>query len=136
MSGKSGQTNYNSANGDIINQSGSLGIGHMSRGEIRGEAKVAGVINESERQNLAVAAAEIQQLLLQLSKTYPTATTSEQMVVAAEAIRRIESDPNWKQRVINAAKEGGLAAFGKVLDNPVGALITGAIKGWLETKTK
>lgn len=112
---------------------GTFGIGHMSGGEIKESAKVAGIINESEHQNLAVAAAEIQQLLQQLSQTYSTTTTSEQMIVAAEAIKRIESDPNWKQRVINAAKVGGLAAFEKVLDNPVGALISGVIQGWLES---
>lgn len=84
-------------------------------------------------------AAEIQQLdelLKRLSQTYPTNTTDEQMVVATEAIKQIESDPNWKQRVLNAAKEGGLAAFEKALDNPIGALITGAIKGWLEAKAE
>jgi hypothetical protein len=115
---------------------GTFGIGNMSGGEIKEGAKVAGVINESEHQNLAAAAAEIQQLLQQLSQTYSTATTSEQMIVAAEAIKQIEGDPNWKKRVINAAKEGGLATFEKVLDNPVGALITGAIKGWLEMKNE
>ena len=54
------------------------------------------------------------------------------MIVATEAIKHIESDPTWKQRVINAAREGGLAAFEKALDNPAGAFITSAIKGWLE----
>ncbi|MDJ0596546.1 MAG: pentapeptide repeat-containing protein [Pleurocapsa sp. MO_226.B13] len=122
--------------GDTYNQSGNIGIGHMSGGEIQKGAKVAGVINEAEQQNLAQAAAEIQQLLEQLSQTYPTNTTAEKMMVAVEAIKRIENDPTWKQRVINAAKEGGLAALEKALDNPVGVLITGAIKGWLEAKAE
>ncbi len=85
------------------------------------------------QQTLAEAAAEIQKLLKQLEQTNPANTTTQQMVVAAEAIKRIEGDPTWKQRVINAAREGGLAAFEKALDNPVGAFITSAIKGWLET---
>ncbi|MBD2682271.1 pentapeptide repeat-containing protein [Nostoc paludosum FACHB-159] len=83
-------------------------------------------------QSLAEAAAEIQLLLKQLEQTYPTTTTSQQMVVAAEAINRIENNPTLKKRVINAVKEGGLAAFEKAIDNPAGAFIVGAIKGWQE----
>jgi uncharacterized protein YjbI with pentapeptide repeats len=81
-------------------------------------------------QSLAQAAGEIQQLLKQLEQTYPTTTTSQQMVVAAEAINQIESNPLLKERVINAVKSGGLAAFEKAIDNPAGAFIVGAIKGW------
>jgi uncharacterized protein YjbI with pentapeptide repeats len=111
--------------------------GSQFGGGLAGRDYTGDVTHNYEQQgNLAEAAAEIQQLLEQLSKTYPTKTTAEQMVVAAEAIKRIESDPTWKQRVINAAKEGGLAALEKALDNPVGALITGAIKGWLEAKAE
>lgn len=87
-------------------------------------------------QSLAQAAAEIQLLLKQLEQSYPNNTTSEQMVVAAEAIKRIESNPTLKKRAINAAKEGGLAAFEKAIDNPAGAFIVGAIKGWQELETE
>ena len=95
-------------------------------------------VNAPKEQKLTPAetTAEIQVLVEQLSKIYPTNTTAEKMVVAAEAIKRIESDPTWKQRVINAAREGGLAALEKVLDNPIGALITGAIRGWLEAEAE
>ncbi|MCC5634217.1 hypothetical protein LC613_43225 [Nostoc sphaeroides CHAB 2801] len=54
--------------------------------------------------------------------------------MATEVVKRIESDPTWKQQVIAAVKEGGLAAFEKAIDNPAGAFITGAIKGWQEVK--
>jgi hypothetical protein len=87
-------------------------------------------------QSLAQAAAEIQLLLKQLEQTYPTATTSQQMVVAAEAINQIENNPTMKQKVINAVKEGGLAAFEKAIDNPAGAFIAGAIKGWQEIEAE
>lgn len=83
-----------------------------------------------QQQSLAQAAAEIQLLLKQLEQIYPTTTTSQQMVVAAEVINRIESNPILKKRVINAVKSGGLAAFEKAIDNPAGAFIVGAIKGW------
>ena len=114
-------------------QQNNFGIGHMSGGEIKDHAKVAGVINESEPQNLAEAADEIQALIQQLQQTYPTKTTTEQMVVAAKAIEQIESNPTWKQKAIAAFKQGSLKA---IETNPIGAFIVGAIKGWLETQTK
>ncbi len=41
--------NYNEKiEGDYYEQKGNFGIGHMSGGEIKGNAKVAGVINEKE----------------------------------------------------------------------------------------
>ena len=92
--------------------------------------------NAESKRILAQVAAEIQQLLEELSQTYPITTTTEQMAVATKAIQQIESNPDLKQKVINAAKEGGLAGFEKAIDNPIGALITGAIKGWLEAKAE
>jgi len=80
--------------------------------------------------NLAEAAAEIRQLFAELEQSYPTTTTTEKMVAAAEVVKRIESDSTWKQRVLGAVKEGGLAAFEKAIDNPAGAFVVGAIKGW------
>jgi uncharacterized protein YjbI with pentapeptide repeats len=91
---------------------------------------------EGQPQNLAEAAAKIQELLKELEQTYPTTTTSQQMVVAAEAINRIETQPKLKRCIINATKEGSLAAFEKAIDNPAGAFIVGAIKGWQEVEAE
>jgi hypothetical protein len=49
----------------------------------------------AEKQNLAEAAAEIQALLEQLDKTYPSNTTTGKMALATEAIARIESNPGY-----------------------------------------
>ena len=85
------------------------------------------------KQNLAQAAAEIRALLDELAQSYPTQTMPEKMVVASKAIEKIESDPNWKQRVVNAAKVGGVQALEKAIDNPFGAFVAGAIEGWQES---
>ncbi|NEP55854.1 MAG: hypothetical protein F6K31_02375 [Symploca sp. SIO2G7] len=89
-----------------------------------------------EKQSLAEVAAEVQQLFAQLEQSYPTTTTAEQMVVAAEVIKRIESNPTLKQRAVGAVKQGGLAAFEKAIDNPAGAFVVGAIKGWQEAEAE
>ncbi|MEM6398788.1 MAG: pentapeptide repeat-containing protein [Cyanobacteria bacterium P01_D01_bin.116] len=89
-----------------------------------------------EKQTLAEAAAEIQQLLEQLEQFYPTTTTSEQMIVASEAIKRIKSNPTLKQLVINAVKEHGSASFEKAIDNSTAAFIVGAIRSWQKVETE
>ncbi|RCJ20525.1 hypothetical protein A6770_31415 [Nostoc minutum NIES-26] len=85
-------------------------------------------------QSLAEAAAEIQLLLKQLEQTYPTTTPLQKEIIAAEAIKRIKTKPLLKERIINAVKEGGLAAFEKAIDNPAGAFIVNYIKGWHEVE--
>jgi hypothetical protein len=114
-----------------INTGGGNYNERIERDYIQGNYYAAG-----QPQSLAQAAADIQLLLKQLEQTYPSSTTSQQMVVAAEAINRIESNPTLKIRVINAVKEGGLAAFEKAIDNPAGAFIVGAIKGWQEVEAE
>ena len=126
--------NYNEKiEGNYYEQKGNFGIGHMSGGEIKGNAKVAGVINEAQERNLAEAAAEIQALIKQLEQDNPTNTTTEQMVVATKAIEQIESNPTWKQKAISAFKQGSLKA---IETHPVGAFVVGAIKGWIEPQAK
>ncbi|MCC5634249.1 transporter substrate-binding domain-containing protein [Nostoc sphaeroides CHAB 2801] len=114
-----------------INTGGGNYNERIERDYIQGNYYAAG-----QPQSLAQAAAEIQLLLKQLEQTYPTTTTSQQMVVAAEAINHIESNLLLKERVINAVKSGGLAAFEKAIDNPAGAFIVGAIKGWQEVEAE
>lgn len=116
--------------GNYYEQSGNLGIGHMSGGEIKEGAKVAGVINEAQKQNLADAAQEIQQLLEQLSENYPTTTSREQMTVVGEVVDRIEGNPPLKAKVINALKAGGTEAFKEAIDHPLVNILVATIEGW------
>ena len=44
-----------------------------------------------QRQTLAAAAAEIQELLEHLQQSYPATTTTEQRILATEAAKRIEA---------------------------------------------
>lgn len=128
----SSQSESKNEDQNIVEQSGNFGVG-INKGEIKTH-KIAGNLNEVQAQTLTEVVAEIQQVVNQLSQTYPTTTTTEQMVVALEVIKQVESNPSWKQRVINTAKEGGLSVFEKALDNPIGTLITRTIKDWLEAQ--
>ncbi|MFB2938339.1 hypothetical protein ACE1B6_24090 [Aerosakkonemataceae cyanobacterium BLCC-F154] len=114
-------------------QSGNFGIGHMSGGTIKGNAKVAGVINEAEQRNLAEAAKEIQQLLEQLDKSYSTDTTASKMAIATEAMKQIESNPTMLARIMSALKAGGVSALESALDHPAASFVIAALQDLQET---
>lgn len=108
---------------------------NISAGEIKKEAKIAGITNESQQQNIADTALEIQHLLEQSEHYYPVNSTTEKTIAAEHIIEQIESSPTLKHRVINAIKEGGLVVLENVINNyPIGAFVTEAIKGWKDTE--
>lgn len=108
---------YNFSGGDIINQ-----------GNIYGGIGV----NKGQQSDVSNEAAKVHQLIEQLSQSYPTETISQKAVIVEKAIKQIENNPNWKQKIIHAVKSGGLAAFEKAIDNPFGAFFVEGIKGWQE----
>jgi uncharacterized protein YjbI with pentapeptide repeats len=88
-----------------------------------------------QRQNLAEAAAEIQQLLKQLEETYPSATEEEkETALAIKVQQEIKRNPTFKARLRNALKEGGIEAL-KVLFAPVGIPIE-MVRGWIEAEAE
>ncbi|MEM9542860.1 MAG: hypothetical protein AAGA60_25635 [Cyanobacteria bacterium P01_E01_bin.42] len=104
---------------------------NLNIGTVYGDMKSEANINESQKQNLAEAAAEIQQLLEQLSKTYdPPDDTKNKLAIATETVKAIESDPALKSRVISALKSGGIEAFKELLDNPAVNIFMASIEGW------
>ncbi|MGB3641599.1 MAG: hypothetical protein WBA39_29065 [Rivularia sp. (in: cyanobacteria)] len=89
---------------------------------------------QEQKQNLAEAAAEIQQLLIQLEKSYPTDTTSGKMMVATEAIKHIDSNPKLVNRVISALKAGGTQALAQLLSHPAASFLIAALEDWHKNK--
>jgi WD40 repeat protein len=83
--------------------------------------------NYAHEQNLPEAAAEIQQLLAQLQQTYPGDIEN----AVREEIKR---NPNFRDRLRNAFKEGGLEAL-KVLFAPLGIPIE-FVRGWIEAEAQ
>lgn len=89
---------------------------------IQGDYYAAG-----QKQSLAEAVADIQQLFNQLQKSNPTASET---VVAALAADEIKNNPTMKARVIGALKSGGKEAFKEAVDNPVVNILVAIIEGW------
>lgn len=84
----------------------------------------------ANEKNLAEAAAEIQQLLEQLEKSYSADTTSGKMAIATEAIQHIEKDLTLRQKIFSALKAGGLKAFEQALSHPAASFLVAALEDW------
>ncbi|MEM9538167.1 MAG: pentapeptide repeat-containing protein [Cyanobacteria bacterium P01_E01_bin.42] len=83
--------------------------------------------SSEEKQSLAEAVKEIQELLGQLSQTYPNPSPTEQMQAASQIVQHIENTPTLKEKLISAFK-GGCLEF--LRTNPLSAPVAGLIEGW------
>ncbi|NJL21116.1 MAG: pentapeptide repeat-containing protein, partial [Leptolyngbyaceae cyanobacterium SM1_3_5] len=104
-------------------------------GNARQQAKQYNYTAE-QKQTLAEAAADIQQLLEQLSQTYPTTTQAEKLAVAAKAAEEIEANPVLRSRVIGALKAGGVEALKELVDHPLVTILLAALEGWQQPESK
>jgi uncharacterized protein YjbI with pentapeptide repeats len=81
-----------------------------------------------QKQTLAEAVTEIQQLLKQLEQTNPNATETQQI----EHIND-ETTPKFKKRVIGALQATGEAAIDEfILENKYLKVVKAAVKGWIK----
>jgi uncharacterized protein YjbI with pentapeptide repeats len=90
--------------------------------------------NPEQKQNLAEAAAEIQQLLNQLGQSYPTNTPLEKQIAVTEALKQIDSNPTLKARVIGALKSGGTEALKELVDHPLVNILLATLEGWQDAE--
>jgi len=109
------------------------GIG-INKGKIN-NSKFAQTIYESQKQNLVEAARDIQELLEQLGKTYPSETTIDRMKIATEVITPIDNHPTKAQRIFSAIKVGGVAAIEQLLNHPVSTFAIAALEDWQKSKS-
>ncbi|MEG5041034.1 MULTISPECIES: hypothetical protein [unclassified Microcoleus] len=117
---------------NIDSSHASIGVGYSEKVEAE---QIGGTINNyspEQKQTLAEAAKEVQELLDQLSETYPTKTVAEKSAVAAKAIEEIEKKPDVKGKVLKALKAGGVAALMELTNNPVVKILTPMLESLLE----
>ena len=82
-----------------------------------------------QKQTLASAAAEIQNLLKQLEKSNPTATVEQQEAFVEAAV-----SPNLKARFASALQAGWKEAVKELLDNPYANVAVALLEGWQEAE--
>ncbi len=87
-------------------------------------------INTSEQQQIVETANEIKILLQQLERDNPSQTNSQKMMIVAQSVEEIETNPRFKARVIGALKSGGVEAFKELINHPLVNIFMAAIDGW------
>ena len=112
--------------GDKVSTKEVYGVG-LNKGNIN-TSKFAKTmtIYESQQQNLTEAARDIQELLEQLEKTYPSETTMDRMKIATEVITHIDNHPTKAQKIFSAIKAGGVAAVEQLLNHPASSFVIAA----------
>jgi hypothetical protein len=71
--------------------------------------------DSEQKQTLAEAAAEIQQLLDQLAATNPAETLSGRIVVAGKAIEAIEQNPTQREKIVKALRNSGIVELKQMI---------------------
>lgn len=110
-------------------------VGNINTGDVTIQGDQVGIQhNYAQEQSLTEAAAEIQQLLTQLAQTYPNEADRQVEVVKREAKR----NPTFKNRLVSAAKAGGVEAVKQLLDyvfkNPVASVVAESVKAFVEAE--
>ncbi|RAM50627.1 MAG: hypothetical protein C6Y22_16295 [Hapalosiphonaceae cyanobacterium JJU2] len=117
------------AGNPIINTGGGNYNERINGNYIQGNYYAAG-----QPQSLVEAVAEIQQLLEQLDKSYPSNTPIGKMAIATETINQIDSNPTLADRILRALKAGGVSAFEQFLNHPAASFVIKALEDWQNSK--
>jgi hypothetical protein len=119
----------------------------VKAGNVTGSAIVSGsvgrdivvssqnTLSTEGQKSLTEAASEIQELLDQLSETYPTKTAFEKSTVAVKAMEGLESKPSTKKKILGVLKAGGVAALTELIDNPIVNILTPMFESWIEEES-
>ena len=118
------------------------GLGNVNAGDVTNQRDQVGIQHNyapEQKQSLAEAAKEIQELFYQLSQTYPTTTETQKQVAIIEKVQQhIKCNHSLRNRLWNALKSGGIEALKQALDaiyeNPLVIISVETIKGFLEAE--
>ena len=106
-------------------------VGNMAN-QLSGNASQ--IYNTAQDKSLAEAAQEIQALLDQLSKTYPSETRREKFDLAEVAAEQAKANLTLWQRIVSAIDAGMIGAVGEMLSHPVATFFIDAAQDLAETK--
>ena len=114
-----------------------IGGGSYINSIVGGEGKIEksnihqnNYLTTEQKQTLAEAAKEIQNLLQQLSKTDYSSNPTIDLEIATQAIQEIEKNPSLKSRIITTFREVGKETFKELIDHPAVNILMAAIEGW------
>lgn len=102
--------------------------------------EISDSITDSSNQNIEnvnlvkAAAVEINKLLTELDKFYPTKTTTDKMLLVVEVVKKIENNPNLTNIILNLLKVRSIRTLEQFLSHPAANFMIGALEDWLRNK--
>lgn len=109
---------------------------NVSNGGQYAEGDIINHLSGAQQQTLAEAAAEIQELLEQLGKTYRSDTPEGKMAATTAALEKIKADGKLKERLFSAGQAAAIKAIEKGVEHPFVAPVVAALEDWQKTKPK
>lgn len=109
---------------------------NVSNGGQYAEGDIINHLSGAQQQTLAEAAAEIQELLTQLDKTYSVDTPEGKAAATTAALDKIKGDGKLKDRLFSAGQAFAIKAIEKGVDHPLVAPVVAALEDWQKTKPK
>lgn len=101
-------------------------------GGVAGNVEGNQIINS--KQSLPDSAAEIQELLQFLDRSYPSNLSEKKRDKIDVAVTEINKNPGLKERFISALKSGSTEALKEFLNNPYINTFLAAYEGWQSQK--
>ena len=118
---------------NVVVKTGEMGsnynISGGNQGAVGDQAQASDFVQQSlanERQSLAQAASEIQQLLKALEQSNPTVTDSEKIAYLND-----ETSTGFKRRTVGALKAAGETAIDEFIDFPYIKIVKALVTGWM-----
>ena len=109
---------------------------NVSNGGQYAESNIINHLSGEQRQTLAEAAAEIQELLEQLDKTYSVDTPEGKAAATTAALAKIKGDGKLQGRLFSAGQAAAIATIKKAVDHPLVAGVAAGLEDWQKTKSK
>ena len=110
-------------------------VGNVNAGDVSIQRdQISTQDNYASERNLSEATIEIQQLLDNLAKNYPTSTETEKKVFVLEAINRIKNQPSLSDRAWNALKAGSVEAIKAIANHPTISIPVEIVNAWIEAE--
>jgi HEAT repeat protein len=110
-------------------------VGNVNANDITTQGDQIGIQhNYAPETNLAEAAVEIQLLLDQLAKTYPTNTETDKKNFVVEVVNQIKQRPTLRDRTWSALKSGSIEAVKVIANHPTISIPVEIVRGWIEAE--
>jgi hypothetical protein len=109
-------------------------MANSPQNKIESGAQLAQELDTQQRQDILETAADVQKLLKQVERNYPTEMLKQPEAVVPYFIGQIEANPTLKFRLADALRVMTIPAFLDIVESPFTNVLNLALKSWERPK--